>query len=611
MPRRDITLAVRALGARQASHDLQTTSLATRRLGASARSTSSSLHHLGGATDSVSRSMSTLATWTKRGVFSLGAMGVAATVMGLRFNAAQEQNQIALTRLLGSTSAAQAEMKALFNIATATPFQLEGVTSAAKQLLAFGFGVTQANRALVDIADAASGLGGGTEEINRLTTALGQMRVKGVVQGDELLQFQEAGVNVYRYLERAGLITQKDIGHIGDLHIKSAKAIGAIMAGIEADFGGMSKAQSKTFTGMVSTLKDLGNQLAGTLTRPLFLELEREALPRLTKFAERANAIWAGKGTFGQKFRLTEGAATPMVNDLVEGLKRAQLDRKLVSVIEWAVPTLAHAFEKAGPPLAEGLWKGFKAAPVWAKVLGVGLVLRWFGLGGGGGGGGRIGRAGPFGMAGGLAAATFRQGFDAGLVKLSTRGGPIGKVAAFFTGRGSSPANPLYVVDVAGRLPGGAGGVGGKVAKLGKFGKFAASFTGVGAVAVVGYEVIHQMGWDKGHAKPGTMGLGGVITDPRSVNKSGRPVAPFNPLDPSVTGNLGFSGHMASGGVVGRSGLYEVGERGSEVVHLPKGAYVEPHDRDIVVNLTANTMLNEKVIAQAVHREVVRKASTR
>jgi hypothetical protein len=41
--------------------------------------------------------------------------------------------------------------------------------------------------------------------------ALGQLKVKGVVHGDELLQFQEAGINVYKYLQQAGLITQKDM----------------------------------------------------------------------------------------------------------------------------------------------------------------------------------------------------------------------------------------------------------------------------------------------------------------------------------------------------------------------------------------------------------------
>ena len=34
---------------------------------------------------------------------------------------------------------------------------------------------------------------------------------EGRREGDELLQFQEAGINVYKYLEQAGLITQKDL----------------------------------------------------------------------------------------------------------------------------------------------------------------------------------------------------------------------------------------------------------------------------------------------------------------------------------------------------------------------------------------------------------------
>jgi TP901 family phage tail tape measure protein len=160
----------------------------------------------------------------------------------------------------------------------------------------------------------------------------------------------------------------------------------------------------------------------------------------------------------------------------------------------------------------------------------------------------------------------------------------------------------------AGRLPGGAG----KLGKLGRVGKLAASVTPAGAVAVGGYEVIHQMGWDKGHARRGAMGLGGVIADPTSVNKSGRPVATWNPSDPSVTGNLGLTGHMASGGMVSRGGMYEVGERGSEVVHLPAGAGVQSHgDGGQAVHITSNLVVDSKVLATAVNRAVLKKASTR
>ena len=87
---------------------------------------------LSATTDLVGRSMSGLAQLTKRSVDGIGAVGAAATVMGLRFNAAQEQNEIAVSRFLGSTSAAQTEMRKLFEIAKATPFDLAGVTEASR-----------------------------------------------------------------------------------------------------------------------------------------------------------------------------------------------------------------------------------------------------------------------------------------------------------------------------------------------------------------------------------------------------------------------------------------------------------------------------------------------
>jgi hypothetical protein len=79
----------------------------------------------------------------------------------------------------------------------------------------------------------------------------------------------------------------------------------------------------------------------------------------------------------------------------------------------------------------------------------------------------------------------------------------------------------------------------------------------------------------------------------------------------AAPGRIGV-GHMAGGGVVRRGGPYEVGERGRERLWLPAGAMVEPHssvDRPIVI--TTNLVVNDQVLAAAVHKAATRKASTR
>lgn len=68
------------------------------------------------------------------------------------------------------------------------------------------------------------------------------------------------------------------------------------------------------------------------------------------------------------------------------------------------------------------------------------------------------------------------------------------------------------------------------------------------------------------------------------------------------------TGHAARGGVIQRSGSYEVGERGREVVHLPAGATVEPHSGlgELVVPVTLVTPHGD-VLARTTARAVRKK----
>lgn len=73
------------------------------------------------------------------------------------------------------------------------------------------------------------------------------------------------------------------------------------------------------------------------------------------------------------------------------------------------------------------------------------------------------------------------------------------------------------------------------------------------------------------------------------------------------------TGHAAAGGLIRRSGVYEVGERGRERVHLPAGSVVEPNGGfggDLVVPVTV-MMPNGDVLARHVARSSQRKKATR
>lgn len=71
------------------------------------------------------------------------------------------------------------------------------------------------------------------------------------------------------------------------------------------------------------------------------------------------------------------------------------------------------------------------------------------------------------------------------------------------------------------------------------------------------------------------------------------------------------TGHLARGGLVKRTGVFEVGERGRETVALPAGTSVQPHGGggDIIVH--SYLTLDGKVAAQSTQRQAIRKLATR
>ncbi|MGH6642881.1 MAG: tape measure protein, partial [Bradyrhizobium sp.] len=229
----------------------------------------------------------------------------------------------------------------LYKLAATTPFEFQDVSAAAKQLLAFGFSSKEAIADLKNIGDTASGLGTGTDGINRMVIALGQMKTAGVVQGDELRQFQEAGVNVYKYMIKAGLITKADIGQIGDMHIDAGAAIKAIMDGMQRDFGGMSKAQSKTWKGQLSTMRDYARQAFGAITKPLFDLGRNKVFPAIND----------------QLIKISEWAKAGGVEKAIDGMNEK------IRPFKDAVLRISDAFKKGfeGPKTSVGPFAGLPA----------------------------------------------------------------------------------------------------------------------------------------------------------------------------------------------------------------------------------------------------------
>lgn len=194
------------------------------------------------------------------------------------FNAELEQSDIGFTTMLKSASAARQELEWIKDFAKETPFNYGQLVGLDQQLIAYGFNVTQAHELIEAAGDAAAALGRGTDGINRINLALGQMWTKGKVQSQEMLQLTEAGIGAWQILAEAYGASVADVQDAVTKGLVSAEeAVPALIAGIQARYGGLMEAQSKTFTGIVSNIQDTLQQEFAAAGEPLFQELKSQA----------------------------------------------------------------------------------------------------------------------------------------------------------------------------------------------------------------------------------------------------------------------------------------------------------------------------------------------
>ena len=194
-----------------------------------------------------------IATGLAAATAALAAFGVASIKLAGDMDASRK----ALTTLLGDAKAAEKMLADLATFAADTPFELPGLLTSSKKLLAFGFAAQDIIPMLAAIGDAAAMLGIGEEGISRLTNAIGQMQAKGKVSAEEMMQLAEAGVPAWKFLADAigkDIPTAMKMAEQGA--IDSTTGINALLMGMQSKFQGGMEAMSKTIPGLMSTIKD-------------------------------------------------------------------------------------------------------------------------------------------------------------------------------------------------------------------------------------------------------------------------------------------------------------------------------------------------------------------
>ncbi|HAC3250178.1 TPA_asm: tail tape measure protein [Listeria monocytogenes] len=238
-----------------------------------------------------------------------------------------------LTVLTGSAKDAQLVMKDLTAAIDGTPIALDAVALGAKKMVAAGMKAADVKPVFTAIADAAYGVGNGSESIDQMVDAISSLQSAGVAYSDDINRLVDAGVPAWQILANS---TGKSVGemkkYVSEGSLESTKAISMLTKGIEEGTTGMAGNTAK----MSGLAKTAGNTISGS-----FANMKTAAVKSLANIAENLKgpiiqALDVAKNAFKQFAAVT---ASPefqkKLSDLVQKIKEF-----IPVLIEWA-PLLA------------------------------------------------------------------------------------------------------------------------------------------------------------------------------------------------------------------------------------------------------------------------------
>lgn len=228
-----------------------------------------------------------------------------------------EQVNIALTTMLGSGEKAAKLQKDLVEFAKKTPFEIEGIFSSTKQLLAYGIAQEDIIETMSTLGNIASGVG---VDMNRLALAFGQVKTTGRLMGQDLNQFTQAGVPLLAALaenlgkSEAEVLALKESGQISFEQVKAALE-GMTQEG--GRFFNLMENQSKTFLGTVSNMSDSFYQVRVVLGQALLPVAKRVVDSMIIFFGNLQKSIEANQSTINNIANAFVGAFSLMGKAIV------------------------------------------------------------------------------------------------------------------------------------------------------------------------------------------------------------------------------------------------------------------------------------------------------
>lgn len=169
-----------------------------------------------------------------------------------------EQSKIAFESKLGSAAAAESFLQDIYKFDEKSPFDTTQIVGITQQMMNMGWTAENVLEDLGTIGDWSASLGKGTEGISQVTRAIGQMRMKGKLSSEEMLQLTEAGVDAWNYLAQnmgEDITTIREMAEDGEIAVDTA--IQAIIAGMGEYSGAAVTQADRTVNGLIDQVMAL------------------------------------------------------------------------------------------------------------------------------------------------------------------------------------------------------------------------------------------------------------------------------------------------------------------------------------------------------------------
>lgn len=181
---------------------------------------------------------------------------------GSAIAAGREKDLISFSTLFKDRGTAEDYLKDLVTMANTTPFLYDDLTAMSKTLATYGYGAEGILPVLQTVGDAGAALGMATTDMNMVATALGRMKSSNKTSLEYLNILNDRGIGAVGMLSDAYGVDQGTMyDMISKGKVAGQDAVSIILEALTESFSGSMEEQSKTFSGLKSTLEGMEQEL--------------------------------------------------------------------------------------------------------------------------------------------------------------------------------------------------------------------------------------------------------------------------------------------------------------------------------------------------------------